>query len=146
MRAVRTAKTEPEERLGVALKALSLRFRRNDTAVFGKPDFTFRQARLAVFVDGDFWHGRAWFEDGAAPATNTEFWIDKFERNHQRDRLVDRYLRRSGWSVLRLWASGVRKDPAASASRVRARLRRLTRLGRMVPAAGPSRWRKRSSA
>jgi G:T-mismatch repair DNA endonuclease (very short patch repair protein) len=80
-----------------------------------------------------------------APATNTDFWTSKFERNRQRDRLVDRHLRRGGWSVLRLWASEVRKDPVASASRVRARLRRLTRLGRLFPAAEPLRRCNHSS-
>lgn len=137
MRAVRTAETEPEERLAVALKALGLRFRRNDARIFGTPDLVFGQARLAVFVDGDFWHGRLWFQDGAAPATNGDFWIAKFERNHRRDRLVNRELRRGGWSVLRLWASDVRKDPVASAGRVCARLQRLARLGRPLPVAGP---------
>jgi len=133
MQAVRTAETEPEERLAVALKAIGLRFRRNDTKVFGKPDFCFAAARLAVFVDGDFWHGRAWFDNGAAPATNAEFWIGKFERNRRRDRLVDRELRSTGWSVLRLWASNIRRAPAAGAAKVRARLRRLARLGRQYP-------------
>src|SRR5262245_57905830 len=128
MQAVRTTKTEPEERLAVALRMIGLRFRRNDARVFGKPDFSFPAARLAIFVDGDFWHGRAWFEDGAAPATNGEFWIGKFERNRRRDQLVDRELRSTGWSVLRLWASDVRRAPAAGAMRVRARLRRLARL------------------
>jgi len=133
MRAVRTAETEPELRLGAALKAMGLRFRCNDPRVFGKPDFTFRRIRLAVFVDGDFWHGRAWFADRQAPATNAPFWINKFERNHLRDRIVDRELRRSGWSVLRLWASDVRKDAASSGQIVRARLRRLARAGRPLP-------------
>lgn len=133
MQAVRTAETEPEERLAVALKAIRLRFRRNDVRVFGKPDIAFVAARLAVFVDGDFWHGRAWFETGAAPATNAEFWIGKFERNRRRDLVVDRELRRTGWSVLRLWASEVRRAPAAGAARVRARLRRLARMGRPFP-------------
>lgn len=137
MRAVRTAETEPEQALAVALKALRLRFRRNDPRVFGKPDFVFRPDRLAVFVDGDFWHGRAWFEDGAAPATNPEFWIGKFERNRRRDRVVDRELRRSGWSVLRFWASEVRRAPAASAEKVRVRLRRRRRSGPPFPKAGP---------
>jgi DNA mismatch endonuclease Vsr len=137
MRAVRTAETEPEERLAVALKALGLRFRRNDARTFGTPDFVFKQARLAVFVDGDFWHGRSWFQDGAAPATNADFWIGKFERNGRRDRLVNCELRRGGWSVLRLWASDVRKNSVSSAGMVRARLRRLARLGRPLPVAGP---------
>ena len=143
MQAVRTAQTEPEERLAVALNAIGLAFRRNDAKTYGKPDFSFAAARLAVFVDGDFWHGRAWFENGAAPATNAEFWISKFERNRRRDRLVDRELRGTGWSVLRLWASDVRRAPAASAARVRARLRRLARLGRPYPGMTVSQSRRR---
>jgi DNA mismatch endonuclease (patch repair protein) len=136
MRAVRTAETEPEERLAVALKAIGLRFQRNDSKIFGTPDFAFRRARLAVFVDGDFWHGRAWFKDAAAPATNADFWIGKFERNRRRDRLVNRELKRRGWSVLRLWASDVRRRPVASAGRIRARLRCLARAVHRAAAAG----------
>jgi DNA mismatch endonuclease Vsr len=124
MRAVRTAETEPEERLALVLKAQGLRFRQNDPRIFGTPDFVFTRARLAVFVDGDFWHGRLWFQSGSAPATNADFWIRKFERNHKRDCLVNRELRRRGWSVLRLWGSDVRKNPTASARKVYARLRR----------------------
>jgi DNA mismatch endonuclease (patch repair protein) len=139
MRAVRTAGTEPERRLAVVLKSLGLRFRRNDRGVFGAPDISFPRARLAVFVDGDFWHGRAWFEVGAAPATNSEFWIAKFERNRSRDRLVDLTLRKAGWSVLRLWGSDVRRAPFAGAARVRSRLRRLARKGRPFPDAARNR-------
>lgn len=128
MRAVRTSATDPEERLALALTALRLYFRSNDPTVLGKPDFSFRKARLAVFVDGDFWHGRAWFENGEAPATNADFWIAKFERNRQRDEVVNRALRGRGWSVLRLWGSDIRKSPAANAAKVRSRLRRRMRL------------------
>ena len=142
MRAVRTAETEPEQRLAVALKALGLRFRRNDVKIFGTPDFAFRQARLAVFVDGDFWHGRAWFKNAVAPATNADFWMGKFERNRRRDRLVNRELKRRGWSVLRLWASDVRKRPVASAGRIHAQLRCLARVGRPSSTAGPSSRRR----
>ena len=136
MRAVRTAETEPENRLATALRALGLRFRRNDAQILGTPDFAFQKARLVVFVDGDFWHGRPWLQDGVAPATNAEFWIGKFEGNRRRDRLVDRKLRRDGWSVLRLWGSDVTRNAEASAQRVRARLRRLARSGRPFPAVG----------
>jgi DNA mismatch endonuclease (patch repair protein) len=147
MRAVRTTATEPEERLAVALRALGLRFRRNDARVFGRPDIVFPKARLAVFVDGDFWHGRAWFEDGAAPSTNVDFWIGKFERNRRRDRTVERELRRRGWSVLRLWSSDVRRDTFASARRVRVRLRRLTGSKRLTSVRDrPSSRRRRTGS
>lgn len=140
MKAVRTVATDPEERLATALVRLRLTFRRNDARVFGKPDVSFGRSRLAVFVDGDFWHGRAWFENGISPATNVTFWIGKFERNRARDRLVDRTLRRAGWSVLRLWGSDVRKAPDVCAQKVRARLRRLARMGRPFPDQA-RRWR-----
>lgn len=146
MRAVRTAETGPEELLAVALKATGLRFRRNDKAVFGVPDFVFRKAKLAVFVDGDFWHGRAWFKSGAAPATNSAFWISKFERNRRRDRLVNRELKRTGWTVLRLWASEVRKNSALSAARVQTRLRRIPAGGKGLTTNSPLRRRLKPGA
>ena len=127
MRAVKTARTEPEQRLALGLRALGFRFGRNSPSVFGRPDFTFPRLRVAVFVDGDFWHGRAWFEKAAAPSTNARFWIEKFERNRRRDRLVDRTLRRAGWSVLRMWASDVRSSPTECVSRVHTCLRRRAR-------------------
>lgn len=125
MRAVRTRRTEFEDRLSVALKQSGLRFRRNDRRVFGTPDFLFKDLRLALFVDGDFWHGRAWFDKGIAPATNALFWIKKFERNRDRDRVVDQKLRHNGWSVMRVWGTDVRKNALEVAGRVRTRLRRL---------------------
>ena len=124
MRSVRTQETAAEERLATALRRLALRFRRNDSRVFGKPDFVFPARRLAVFVDGDFWHGRSWIENGAAPATNARFWIQKFDRNIARDRLVERRLRRNGWSVLRLWGSDVNRAPKDAADAVLKRLKR----------------------
>ncbi len=146
MRAVRTAETEPEELLAVALRAAGLRFRRNDKAVFGVPDFVFRKTKLAVFVDGDFWHGRAWFKSGAAPATNSAFWISKFERNRRRDRLVNRELKRTGWTVLRLWASEVRKNSALSAARVLTRLQRTPTRTKGLTSRSPLGQRLKSAA
>lgn len=146
MRAVRTAETEPEELLAVALRAAGLRFLRNDKAVFGVPDFVFRKAKLAVFVDGDFWHGRAWFKSGAAPATNSAFWISKFERNRRRDRLVTRELKRTGWTVLRLWSSDVRKNSVLGAVRVHKRLQRAPTRTKGLTSKKPSRQRLRSAA
>jgi DNA mismatch endonuclease, patch repair protein len=66
-----------------------------------KVDFVFRQVRLAVFVDGCFWHSCP--KHGTQPAGNRSFWKKKFARNIARDRLVNRTLRRAGWRVLRIW-------------------------------------------
>ena len=74
---------------------------RRKQKVFGKPDFLFRKARLAVFVDGCFWHGcpRCY----RRPKSNRKFWDAKITRNRERDRLVTRELRRGEWRVVRIW-------------------------------------------
>ena len=74
---------------------------RRNQAVFGKPDFVFRQLRLAVFVDGCFWH--ACPKHATKPKNNRAFWKKKFARNRARDLLVTRTLRSSKWRVLRIW-------------------------------------------
>ncbi|MCU0785485.1 MAG: very short patch repair endonuclease [Verrucomicrobia bacterium] len=93
-------------------------WRRNE-AVFGKPDFVFRKSRLAVFVDGCFWHGCP--RHATRPRSNQHFWSKKISRNKVRDRLVTKTLRASGWRVLRIWQHelGVKKE-----SRVIARIRK----------------------
>ena len=74
---------------------------RRNQKVFGKPDFVFSKLKLAVFVDGCFWHGCP--KHGTQPKGNRAFWKKKFARNIARDRLVNRALRRTGWRVLRIW-------------------------------------------
>lgn len=74
---------------------------RRNQKVFGKPDYVFRQVRLALFVDGCFWHGCP--KHGTRPKSNVAFWKKKFARNQARDRLVTRTLRSGNWRVLRIW-------------------------------------------
>ena len=74
---------------------------RRHQAVFGRPDFIFRAVKLAVFVDGCFWHGCP--KHGTKPKNNAAFWRIKLEKNIARDRLVTRTLRSKGWRVLRIW-------------------------------------------
>lgn len=69
--------------------------------LFGKPDFAWRRERLALFVDGCFWHGCPRCRQ--APVNNAQYWQSKFERNSRRDREVSLELRRCGWSILRIW-------------------------------------------
>jgi DNA mismatch endonuclease (patch repair protein) len=74
---------------------------RRNQPVFGKPDFVFPRHKLAVFVDGCFWHGCP--KHATKPKNNHAFWRHKLTANKQRDRLVTRTLRRAGWHVLRIW-------------------------------------------
>jgi DNA mismatch endonuclease, patch repair protein len=74
---------------------------RRNYPLFGKPDFVFPKKKIAVFVDGEFWHGHS--TRAQLPKTNQEFWIDKIEKNKKRDRLVNRTLRGKGWIIVRIW-------------------------------------------
>lgn len=80
---------------------------RRHPALFGRPDFVFRQKRVVVFVDGCFWHGCP--KHANLPASNRPFWIKKFAANKARDRLVTRKLRQQGWVVLRIWEHDLTK-------------------------------------
>lgn len=80
---------------------------RRNQSVFGKPDFVFRQVRLALFVDGCFWHGCP--KHGTKPKNNAAFWQKKLTVNKRRDALVTRTLRSAQWRVLRLWEHDLAK-------------------------------------
>ncbi len=87
-----------------------------------KPDFVFRQARLAVFADGCFWHGCP--KHATKPANNRVFWKKKLAGNKTRDRVVNRMLRRTGWHVLRIWEHAL---PRLNAKGQRLKQNRLLR-------------------
>ena len=76
---------------------------RRNKRVFGKPDFVFARARVAVFVDGCFWHRHPGCKFSYTPKSRVDFWLPKFRRNVARDRLVTRELRKAGWRVVRIW-------------------------------------------
>ena len=82
-------------------RGASLRFKTDTVKFKVRPDFVFRDRRLAVFVDGCFWHGCP--IHATQPKTNAKFWRTKIARNQARDVLVTRTLRRAGWRVLRIW-------------------------------------------
>lgn len=97
------------------LRAAGLRFRRHDHALPGCPDIVFSKERVAVFIDGDFWHG--W----RLPVWEhklSKFWREKIRANRVRDRRNFRRLRDSGWIVVRLWQHEILKQPDHSIRRV----------------------------
>jgi len=93
---------------------------RRNAKVFGKPDFVFRRERVAVFVDGCFWHGCP--KHGTRPKQNRKFWDTKITRNRARDRGVDRELRKLGWRVVRIWEHDLAKHGERCSRRVKAAL------------------------
>lgn len=83
----------------------------------GSPDFIFVRRRVAVFVDGCFWHGCP--RCGHVPKTNAAYWKAKIERNRRRDRLVRRLARASGYAVIRIWECKLRDQPQTCLVRIR---------------------------
>lgn len=99
-----------------ALHRAGLRFRKYAADLPGKPDIVFRSARVAVFVDGDFWHARILREEGLRalkkriPRDRQAYWVEKFRRRVQRDNEVTELLGSEGWKVLRFWESELKAD------------------------------------
>lgn len=99
--------TQPEVRLRKALWAKGYRYRLH-YRIFGRPDFAFVGKKVAVFVDGCFWHGcPAHYQ---APSSNSEKWRAKLIARKERDEAVNRRLRSEGWEVIRFWEHSVRSD------------------------------------
>lgn len=96
-----------ELRLIAIFRAHNITGWRRHRPVFGHPDFVFPALKLAVFVDGCFWHGCP--IHGTRPKQNAAFWKKKFAANRTRDRLVTRTLRARGWRVIRIWEHALRR-------------------------------------
>ena len=118
MQRIRSKGTRIEIVLGKALWAQGLRYRKNDSRVFGKPDFTFKRHRIAVFCDSEFWHGKDWKQAKRRFKSNHDYWLAKIERNIQRDIEVNRKLRSEGWIVLRFWAKELQKKTDACVKQI----------------------------
>ncbi|MGC4041203.1 MAG: very short patch repair endonuclease [Flavobacterium sp.] len=109
MAAIKSTGTKCEIIFGKALWNSGFRYRKNDKTVFGKPDFTFKKYKVAVFVDSEFFHGKDW-ESKKKPVNNAEFWFKKISRNIARDKEVNEHLKNAGWIVLRFWANEINKN------------------------------------
>jgi DNA mismatch endonuclease Vsr len=110
MQAVKSKGSKIEVMLGKAMWAKGLRYRKNDKSVFGKPDFTFKKYKVAVFCDSEFWHGKDWETKKQEHKSNVKFWHQKIERNIERDKEVNSELLKTGWKVIRFWGKEIEKD------------------------------------
>lgn len=120
MSKIRGKDTKPELLLRKALWAKGYRYRVHYKNVTGKPDITITKHRLAIFVDGKFWHGHDWQEKKKQIKSNAGFWIPKIERNMQRDQEVTLRLEAEGWTVIRLWEDFILRDLAACVKTIEA--------------------------
>lgn len=136
MSKVRSKDTKPETDLRRALHALGVRgYRLHRKDIPGKPDIAWIGRRVAVFVDGAFWHGHP---SAFTPGASGDFWDRKIIGNMERDRRVDDELRRTGWEPVRIWDFEVKEHPEACAERIRSILatRPLDRTARAEEASG----------
>ncbi len=102
MAAIRsTGNKDTELKLASIFRVHGIKGWRRHRPLPGKPDFVFPKQRLAIFVDGCFWHGCP--KHGHKPENNQNYWLAKLRRNKRRDKKVNRLLRNCGWNILRLW-------------------------------------------
>ena len=87
--------------------------------MLGSPDFACPRLKIAVFCDGDFWHGYH-YRHGSVP--RRKFWKDKIRTNMKRDRYVTRRLRREGWSVLRFWEHDINSNPEKCMDKIKRKI------------------------
>jgi DNA mismatch endonuclease (patch repair protein) len=122
MRGNRRRDTKPELKLRAALHKRGLRYRVDFSVQAGprpvRPDVVFTRQRVAVFLDGCFWHRCP--EHGIPPRANSDYWKPKLDRNVERDRAIDVALTLGGWAVIRIWEH---EDPEHAAERIAAVVR-----------------------
>ena len=117
MASIKSRNTRPELALRKALWRENYRYRVNYKKLPGKPDIAFTRYKVAVFCDGDFWHGHNWALRGIPSLEEelkgySEYWRKKILRNIERDKENDSALKSMGWDVIRIWESDIKKDLA----------------------------------
>ncbi|MEZ4976300.1 MAG: very short patch repair endonuclease [Flavobacteriaceae bacterium] len=110
MSKIRGKNSKPEVLFRKALWAKGIRYRINTKKLPGKPDISIMKYKLAIFIDGEFWHGYDWDKRKVQIKSNRKFWIPKIERNLQRDKEVNRKLQEMGYTVFRFWANEIKTD------------------------------------
>ena len=115
MKQVKNKDSKIEIALRKELWSRGLRYQKNVTSIFGKPDLVFKGKKVAVFCDSEFWHGFNWEERKKDFKSHQEFWIPKIERNMERDKEVTEELQKQGWTVLRFWGKEIKKNAGGCA-------------------------------
>ena len=115
MKQVKNKDSKIEIALRKELWSRGLRYQKNVTTIFGKPDLVFKGKKVAVFCDSEFWHGYNWEERKKDFKSHQEFWIPKIERNMERDKEVTEELQKQGWTVLRFWGKEIKKNAGGCA-------------------------------
>lgn len=109
---IRGKNTKPEILFRKALWREGIRYRLNNKQLPGNPDISIKKYKLAIFIDGSFWHGYDWNNRRESIKSNRKFWIPKIERNIQRDRQVNEQLKELGFTVFRFWEHEIKTNLA----------------------------------
>lgn len=107
-----------ETTLAKALWHAGIRYRKNFKELPGSPDIAITKYKIAIFVDGEFWHGHDWENRKEKLKSNKEYWIEKIEENIARDKRNDILLKEQGWIPLHFWEKEVKKDLDGCVNRV----------------------------
>ena len=110
MRKIKSDKTSPEILLQKALRKTGIKYKKNYKALIGNPDIALINKKIAIFIDGEFWHGYHWNQKKKKIKANRRYWIPKIERNIKRDKQNAKKLKRAGWRVVRFWQHQINKD------------------------------------
>ena len=112
MQNIRSQNTSIEVLLRKALWNKGYRYRKNYKELPGKPDIVLTQYKIAIFCDGEFFHGKDWqvLKPRLEQSTNSEFWINKITHNMDRDEKINHELTMMGWTVIRFWGKEIKRD------------------------------------
>lgn len=113
MSRIKSKDTSIEVALRKALWHSGIRYRKNYTKLPGTPDIAITKHKIAIFCDGEFWHGKDWESKKGDIKSNRDFWIEKIERNIDRDIKTSRAICWSGWTVIRFWGNEIRDNLAS---------------------------------
>lgn len=119
MSRIRGKNTKIEIKMKELLKEIGIKYQKHPK-MFGNPDFVVENKKIAIFCDGDFWHG---YNYRKKRKPSQKFWHDKINRNMERDIRISRKLRRGGWSVLRFWEHDVEKRPDMCIGKIKRKIK-----------------------
>ncbi len=125
MSKIRGTNTQIDLKMNEMLKEIDCKYEMYPK-IFGNPDFCIPIKKIAIFCDGDFWHGYRYYEKKRLAK---KFWRDKIERNMRRDIIVSRKLRREGWSVLRCWEHDIHKNPEKCKKKITKKIQNRSNFG-----------------
>lgn len=108
MSKIRSMGTKAELAFAEALSSQGISGFEQHKKMLGNPDFVFLERKIAVFIDGDFWHGYNWVQKGKAPPEG--YWQEKIRKNMDRDRAVTQQLESEGWIILRFWEHEIKSE------------------------------------